>query len=61
MIGRLPFIVYKSLSWLLKRGGWPLVVAVVGLVGKGVLSSYDDIKKWVEEKWDGGSDKTPKA
>lgn len=59
MIGKLPFIVYKSLSWLLKRGGWPLVIAVVGLIGKGLLSSGEDIKKWVEEKWNGPNGKPP--
>jgi len=33
----------------------------VGLVGKGVLSSYDDIKKWVDEKWNGGDGAPPQA
>ncbi len=61
MLGKLPFIIYQSLSWLLKRGGWPLVIAIVGLVGKGVLSSYDDIKKWVDEKWNGGDGAPPQA
>ncbi len=42
---------------MLKKGGWPLVVLVAGLVVKGVLSSYEDIKKYVDE-WIGDSTKT---
>jgi hypothetical protein len=56
-MGKLPWIIYQALSSLLKKGGWPLVLVVSGLVVKGVLSSYEDIKKYANE-WMGDSTKT---
>jgi hypothetical protein len=59
-MGKLPWIIYQTLASILKKGGWPLVVLVSGLVVKGVLSSYEDIKKYVDG-WMGDSTKTDEA
>ncbi len=56
MLGKLPWIVYQSLASILKKGGWPLVLLVVGLIAKGAISTYEGLKKYVDE-WTSESDK----
>ena len=49
MLGKLPWIIYQSLATILKKGGWPLVLLIVGLVAKGVISTYEELKKYIDE------------
>jgi len=48
MFGKLPWIVYQYLASILKKGGWPLVILLSGLLAKGTISTIQQVKQFVD-------------
>lgn len=49
MIPNIPFWIYKLVSTILKKGGWPLLVTIVTLISQGVIKTVKDLKKYLNK------------
>ncbi len=49
MLPAVPFWLYKLIAIIIKAGGWPLVILISTLIGKGFLKSVDDVMDYLKK------------
>lgn len=49
-MGKVPFWVYKFVSVIIKKGGYPLLLGVIALVTQGTIKSAKDLNGFINKR-----------
>jgi hypothetical protein len=49
-MGKLPFWFYKYMTIIIKKGGYPLLVAIGALITQGSIKTVKDLRKFIDKE-----------